>query len=58
MTGPIKRYLSQNYERFCFLKEYHKNPNIVVGDHRIDDFEDTAAKLKNVRSYLTLIMIN
>jgi virginiamycin A acetyltransferase len=26
-----------------FFKEYHKNPNIVVGDYTYyDDFEDTA----------------
>jgi hypothetical protein len=34
MTGQIKRYLSfKNYERLLFFKEYHKNPNIVVGDY-------------------------
>jgi virginiamycin A acetyltransferase len=32
-----------------FFKEYHKNPNIVVGDYTYYDFEDTANFEKNVK---------
>jgi uncharacterized membrane protein len=35
-----------------FFKEYHKNPNIVVGDYVLR-FEDTANFEKNVSTYLT-----
>jgi hypothetical protein len=37
MTGPNKEdiYPLKTMNGFVFFKEYHKNPNIVVGDYYV-----------------------
>lgn len=45
-----------NYKNLCFLKNFVKNPNIIVGDYTYyDDFEDVSNFEKNVKYHFDFI---
>jgi len=49
-------YPLANYKNLCFLKNFIKNPHIIVGDYTYyDDFEDVSNFEKNVKYHFDFI---
>lgn len=56
ITNPNTVFPIDNYQHLCYLKNYIKNPNIIVGDYTYyDDFEDVSNFEKNIKYHFDFI---